>query len=184
MKKKVCFWRNSVYTLAYWEWRAAAPGLKPLRLPRARNTLAGSKRWFLCPGMALKLIQKFYRVAKYYFVLLTQRWGRLGPETEHVWSFIDRNKTRQIEHTARQTERHVIIYYWVDWLTDWLALWLIDRQTVKLRWSLFTWRWTKRSLCRHFAWGQSYLLYCLCGSNQRLSRICVFLLTLNQPPYD
>jgi len=29
------------WTLAWCEWRAAAPGLKPLRLPRARNSLAG-----------------------------------------------------------------------------------------------------------------------------------------------
>ena len=29
--------KNSVYTLAYCEWRAAAPGLKPLRLPRVRS---------------------------------------------------------------------------------------------------------------------------------------------------
>jgi len=30
--------RNSVWTLAESEWRAAAPGLKPLRLPRAQHT--------------------------------------------------------------------------------------------------------------------------------------------------
>jgi len=35
------FWALSVWTLADCEWRAAAPGLKPLRLPRARNSLAG-----------------------------------------------------------------------------------------------------------------------------------------------
>jgi len=33
-EKNVCFWTNSVYTLAYCEWREAAPGLQPLRLPR------------------------------------------------------------------------------------------------------------------------------------------------------
>jgi len=32
--KKCVFWTNSVYTLAYCEWREAAPGLQPLRLPR------------------------------------------------------------------------------------------------------------------------------------------------------
>jgi len=36
MKKPVCFGRNSVWTLACCEWLAAAPGLKPLRLPRAQ----------------------------------------------------------------------------------------------------------------------------------------------------
>jgi len=34
---KKCFWRESVWTLAECEWRAAAPGLKPLRLPRAAH---------------------------------------------------------------------------------------------------------------------------------------------------
>jgi len=29
--------KNSVCILAYFEWRAAAPGLAPLRLPRART---------------------------------------------------------------------------------------------------------------------------------------------------
>jgi len=36
MEKKCALEKNSVWTLACCEWRAAAPGLKPLRLPRAQ----------------------------------------------------------------------------------------------------------------------------------------------------
>jgi len=54
-------WRESVWTLADCEWRAAAPGLKPLRLPHtqaqckkpAKFQTAVSVCQFLCPRMLL-----------------------------------------------------------------------------------------------------------------------------------
>jgi len=35
---EIFFWRESVWTLADFEWRAVAAGLKPLRLPRAPHS--------------------------------------------------------------------------------------------------------------------------------------------------
>ena len=42
--KKMCYLWKSVLTLAECEWRAAALGLKPLRLPRARLSMSAALR--------------------------------------------------------------------------------------------------------------------------------------------